>query len=165
VANRHERLALAVRDNRARVWHSRLPALLALEIQPSSFRRSADVAHIEALVAERQKDFHSVSRRRWTTDLKADALASLRGFSAVHQPVVLLSTKPCEFFAVALPNAAFLHQPEALVEAVGYFAVVSESDRGGLLFAWGWTDPQEGDWGELATWGSFAQLQREGWRS
>jgi hypothetical protein len=76
--DRRRRLSLAVRDNRARIRHERLPALLALQVEPDSFRRSAEVADIEALVAERRKDFYGVSRRRWTVDLKTEALATLR---------------------------------------------------------------------------------------
>jgi hypothetical protein len=81
----------------------------------------------------------------------------LRLFSTIHQPVVLLSIEPQEFFAVALPHTAFLQQPDALVDAVGCFAVVAERDNSGLIFQWAWTDPQDGDWGELATWGDFAR--------
>lgn len=151
---------MAVRDNRARVWHERLPALLALEVEPNSFRRSAQAAGIEALVSERRKDFYGVSRRRWTVDLKTEAVANLRRFSVVHEPVVLMGIEPAEFFALALPNARFLRQPEALVDAVPYFAVVAQSGNGGLIFEWSWTDPAEGEWGELATWGSFEPLPR-----
>ncbi|MET0683963.1 MAG: hypothetical protein ABW060_01550 [Solirubrobacteraceae bacterium] len=157
-ADQQERLTLAVRDNRARVWQDRLPTLLAREIAPMSFRRSAEVADVEQLVAERQRDFRTVSRRRWTTDLKTEALTTLRRFSTVDRPVVLLSVEPQEFFAVALPDAAFLQKPDALVDVVGCFAVVAEHENSGLLFEWGWTDAREGDWGELATWGDFTRL-------
>ncbi len=85
-------------------------------------------------------------------------LASLRRFRSVHEPVVLLGIEPAEFFAVALANASLLRQPEALVDAVPFFAVVAESGTGGLIFEWSWTDPAEGEWGELATWGSFERL-------
>jgi hypothetical protein len=158
--HRQQRLSLAVRDNRARIWHARLPTLLALEIEPSSFRHSAEVAAVERLVAERRTDFHGVSRRRWTIDLEAEAMATLRRFSAVDQPVVLIGLEPGEFFAVALSNTSFLQQAEALVDAVPYFAVVAESGNGGLIFERSWTDPAEGQWSELATWGSFERLPR-----
>ena len=158
--DRQQRLSVAVRDNRARVWHDRIQALLALQIEPSSFRRSAEVAALEALVVERRKDFYGVSRRRWTIDLQAEAITTLCRFSAVDQPVVLMGVEPSEFFAVALTNAGFLQQPEALVDAVPYFAVVAECGNGGLIFEKSWTDPGEGVWSELATWGSFERLSR-----
>jgi hypothetical protein len=116
------------------------------------------VADVEALVAERRTDFHGVSRRRWTIDLEAEAMATLRRFSAVDQPVVLIGVEPLEFFAVALSNTSFLQQPEALVDAVPYFAVVAESGNGGLISERAWTDAVEGEWSELATWGSFERL-------
>jgi hypothetical protein len=116
------------------------------------------MADIEALVTGRRIDFHAVSRRRWTIDLEAEAITTLRRFSAVDQPVVLVGVEPGEFFAVALSNACFLEQSEALVEAVPYFAVVAESGNGGLIFERSWTDPGEGEWSELATWGIFERL-------
>jgi len=62
---------------------------------------------------------------------------------------------------VALPDAGFFRQPEDLVEAVKYFAVAAESGDGLLIVEWYWTVPYEGDWGELATWGSFQSLVRD----
>ena len=158
--DRRQRLSVAVRDNRARVWHDRLRALPALELEPESCRRSAEVADLEALVAERRRDIHDVSRRRWTIDLQAEAVATLCRFSAVDEPVVLMGIEPCEFFAVALANTGFLERPGALVDAVPYFAVVAESGNGGLVFESSWTDPGEGEWSELATWGNFERLSR-----
>ena len=99
-----------------------------------------------------------MSRRRWTADLRHEAIAGLRRFSAVPGPVVLIGIDPGPFFAVTFSNAEFLRQPEGLIEAVGYFAIVAESGDGLLIFEWYWTAPYEGDWGELATWGSFQSL-------
>ncbi len=107
------------------------------------------------MVRERRHDFGNVSRRRWTIDLKAEALATLGRFCAVREPVVLLGIEPADFFAVALPDAAFLRRPESLVSEVPYLAVLAQSGSAGLIFEWAWTDPTEGDWGELATWGGF----------
>jgi hypothetical protein len=153
--SRGRRLAVAVRDNRARAWHDRLPELLGFELDATAFRRSAEVEDFEAVVRERRHDFAGVSRRRWTVDLKAEALAALRRFCAIREPVVLLGIEPAEFFAVALPDAAFLRQPESLVSDVPFLALVAQSGSGGVIFEWAWTDPTEGDWGELASWGGF----------
>lgn len=153
--NRERRLALALRDNRARAWHDRLPELLGVELDATAFRRSVEVEDFEAVVRERRHDFGGVSRRRWTVDLKTEALAALGRFCAIREPVVLLAIEPAEFFAVALPDAAFLRQPESLVSEVPFLAVLALSGSGGLIFEWAWTDPTEGDWGELATWGGF----------
>lgn len=107
------------------------------------------------MVKERRHDFSGVSRRRWTVDLKPEALATLRLFAAIREPVVLLGIQPSDFFAVALPDATFLGQPELLVSEVPFLAVVAQSGAAGLIFEWAWTDPMEGEWGELATWGDF----------
>lgn len=44
---------------------------------------------------------------------------------------------------------------QSRVTEVPYLAVLAQSGSGGLIFEWAWTDPREGDWGELATWGGF----------
>ncbi|MDA0179396.1 hypothetical protein OJ997_03735 [Solirubrobacter phytolaccae] len=145
---RDERLERALRDNQARRVVPALPGGVA--------RSSEQVEHLERLVAEQRENFTSqVSRRRWTVDLREEALATLRRHAVIAEPVVLIGLEPHAFFALALPDAGFLQQPEALVDDVGYFAVVAESGAGLLIFEWYWNAPPEGQWGELATWGSF----------